>query len=329
MKTFSKDELKSSRYRMLRNKRFMTIANDYLSSISLNNFSVIQNNSNFNNYYDKLMQKDYDCFSKLNLINNKLNKRNDFFIYYKNKFKEQKILNRFENFLKSEFDEKFNYETKKYIDKVLNDLSSQEEKNFNSENAIQSINIAKSELINKIPSIIMTNTKDIPISDSESEFPKNHKAIIKKNNYSSNQLGINSSNITISSSSSASIQLTDNLKLTSSLQNSSNFKGNKNANKFLANELENNQLSSFVGNLTNGRKYQRTVSESSNESNSNYGLLSLNKNINSVVSYKSRHYKPILFNCLRRLNNEKIMFLSNNSTVGLFSRFPFKSNISK
>ncbi len=120
--------------------------------------------------------------------------------------------------------------------------------------------------------------------------------------------------------------------MSSSFQYSLNNKPTKNINNFVYNEFEYNsenhhQLTNLIGNISHVRKYQRTVSESSNESNSNYGLLALNKN--SIISTKNRHYKPLLFNFLRRLNNEKLLFIANNSTIGLFSRLPFKSNLSK
>jgi hypothetical protein len=333
MKNFSRDEvgILKNKNEKLKSLKFKTLAFDYLTSIALNNNSTIQNTSNIN----QLVLKEYDYFSKFYKINNISAKQKDFFIYYKKKLKMQNLnSNRFETFLKSEFGEKFDIQSKNYIEKIFNDLPNLRENKFHKEDGIQSIKIVKPNIMNKIPSIIMTNTKDIPISDSELEFIKNPNALatISKNIYSSKQLGINSSNFTLSSTSSTSIQLTDSLKLSSSLQYSSNNKSNK-MNNFLFNELEYNtenhhQLTSFIGNVTHGRKFQRTVSESSNESYTNFGgFLSLNKNV--IISTKNRHYKPLLFNFLRRLNNEKIMFLANNSTIGLFSRLPFKSNLSK
>ena len=67
---------------------------------------------------------------------------------------------------------------------------------------------------------------------------------------------------------------------------------------------------------------QRTTSESSNESN--YNNLN-NTNSNTTKQLRSlMHYKPGLFNNLKKLNNEKLVLVSNSSPVGIFSRIPYR-----
>ncbi len=66
------------------------------------------------------------------------------------------------------------------------------------------------------------------------------------------------------------------------------------------------------------QRFQRTMSESSTESN--YNTL----NSSSMNKRHLMHYKPGLFNNLKRLNNEKLILVSNNSPLGIFSRLPFR-----
>lgn len=68
-------------------------------------------------------------------------------------------------------------------------------------------------------------------------------------------------------------------------------------------------------------RFQRTTSESSNESN--YNTLS-SSNTNNRNFKTLMHYKPGLFNNLKKLNNEKLFLVSNSTPVGIFSRLPFR-----
>jgi hypothetical protein len=97
------------------------------------------------------------------------------------------------------------------------------------------------------------------------------------------------------------------------------------------------------------RPYQRTISESSTESNvtSLHSNASAMYNLGSSVgrnyptsfmsiasaSSSSRtimmNYKPTLFNNLKKLTNEKVLLMSNNSPVGIFSRLPFRLTSNK
>lgn len=70
---------------------------------------------------------------------------------------------------------------------------------------------------------------------------------------------------------------------------------------------------------TRQQRMQRTTSESSTESN--YNTLNTNKNFKSFL-----HYKPGLFNNLKKLNSEKLFLVSNTAPVGIFSRLPFRFN---
>lgn len=96
--------------------------------------------------------------------------------------------------------------------------------------------------------------------------------------------------------------------------------------KTTINGNKNNQKKSInsYGSSTKQR-YQRTTSESSNESNYNY----LNTNSNTKHFKSLMHYKPGLFNNLKKLNNEKLVLVSDSSPVGIFSRIPFRMSTYK
>ena len=91
------------------------------------------------------------------------------------------------------------------------------------------------------------------------------------------------------------------------------------------NDLETNnndfrRINALKSNLKQTRiRMQRTTSESSTESSCN--TINTNKNFKSFM-----HYKPGLFNNLKKLNSEKLFLVSNSSPVGIFSRLPFRIN---
>jgi hypothetical protein len=296
--------------------RMKTLARDYLTQISLNGELKAEKSSPLNKNFDKIIADELDFFSKFNKIRTRSSKQNKFFNYYKQKLSnENPCSNRLIYFLKSEF-ENYTNNTKGYIDQIL-----------------KCNNPKKSNRLNKSNKIIVkiNNHSEVSMSDAESDYFKSQNENRRKtyvintnmpfnnnNNINNNINHLGTSNVTLSSSSSASIHLADSFKFSSSFPS-------RILNRLSKNELEsindNHSQQMFIGGT---RKYQRTVSESSGESYSNYGT---NKNINSISSSKTRlmHYKPILFNCLKRLTNEKILFSSNNSYVSLFSRLPFKT----
>jgi hypothetical protein len=71
------------------------------------------------------------------------------------------------------------------------------------------------------------------------------------------------------------------------------------------------------------RERTRTCSESSNDSRS-VKLSSSQRHLN----YGTRKY-PYLMHTLRRLNNEKVILSSNSGPFGIFSRIPYKMNLTK
>jgi hypothetical protein len=171
------------------------------------------------------------------------------------------------------------------------------------------------------------------------------------------------SNVTLSSTSSISTQHNNNNKLANSLNSALLSISNKltahsgagGGNKSGKSPLD-SLIDQPVGNTNNEellqgkanaqqrrQQYRRTISESSNESTFQNVMRFQNKNnaglgatgggthqfpYSSVYTTQTNRgvagYKPSLFGNLRKLNNEKLVFTSNNAPLGMFARLPFR-----
>ena len=330
---------KKSKYKKDEMKK---IATEYLRSISLNGNS---DSDIKNDYFDQIISNDYDRFLSFNKINTKSDKQTEYFNYYKQKLLiENRNSSRLSEFLSNEFDDltSGNNFGKVYVDEILSkkrSLSSKtcsptispnkigQESNFGvlNEQPIPSITIMPSVTFSNVTELNNEKMGDykLSFSDAESDYfkamnpPVGHSELI-------------SSNITVSSSSTTSIN-----KLNQSFNSSSKSRP-KLTKSPKAIEINMNPLvktssyqqaavnylnpkPSSVNNTNPSRRpYQRTISESSTESN----CQTVGRNSGTQKSFM--HYKPSLFNNLRRLTNEKMIFTSNNIPLGLFSRIAFR-----
>jgi hypothetical protein len=119
-------------------------------------------------------------------------------------------------------------------------------------------------------------------------------------------LQLNTSNLTISSTSSNSIHLANSLVLAAS--------SSKTRPKLSSRDSDQNVNASH--------SYSRTLSESSAESTYSNVVIGSRNQQNTLVSTNSKCgvFKKSLLQNLRRLTNEKLIMTSNNSPIGIFSR---------
>lgn len=279
---------KSSRSKKAKKHKLKTIATDYLSNcIQLKDSDAVKNA-----YFDTLIQNQYSCFLHLNLINREPTQQNEFFNYYKAKQnRENKTKSEFEKFLRNEFNEtEF---TSSYIDSFLSNSAIRKPR-------VPAINIEASN--SKKPSLCDGVEMDYIKRLDHAEY---------------NELA--PSNLTLSSTpSSASINLSQSGKFSNRLNNNSK----KDDHEY--NNEKKLQLTGSKLNSNSNYTYQRTISESSNESN--FVVLNTStRNLGSGLN-RSFNHKPTLFNNLKRLTCEKMLLTSNNSPIGVISRLPFKLN---
>lgn len=305
MKTSALSKQKNEAQRNKRTAHFKrlqakTLATDFLLNISLTGNQDIELNTI---YFDHVITNDYDCLLRLHKIESQPEKQSEFLKYYK-----QKILNenakasRFGTFLHDEF-ERFE-SVRSYVEYIL----------------CQEIKMPKSSEIKIVVNNESSHFNKSSMSDVECDYIKTHTELMNKQQMNSH-LGV--SNLTLSSTSNTSVNLIGSNKLTHSLTNAIHTISH--AKQRLSRRLSrsptedsNSQESShlFTSNLRHKlRKIQRTISESSADS-----IYTVNMSCNKSMVYNKLH----LFNHLKRLNNEKVLFTSNNSALGIFSRIPFK-----
>jgi len=304
---------KKKRYKDL---QFKTLAHDFLSNISLTSeddrwlkgrLDAAENTKKL--YFDKIISNEFDCFLSFNKINTKQDNQTEYFNYYKQRvLTENPNGNRFSKFLQNEFEQ--NTVTKFYVDQVL-------ARTKENENDIQKnkSSIKQPENVT-IPSIkILSSNQKATTNDLDEETPIfSNKRIVQdleidyiKQTLENGSLHLNTSNLTLSSTSSNSIHLANSLALAAS--------GFKSRQKLSSKDSDQNMNAALSHN------YSRTLSESSGESSTSNIIVSrnLHNTLNSTNS-KSGVFKRSLFQNLRRLTNEKLILTSNNSPIGIFSR---------
>lgn len=356
-----------------KNLQSRAVANDYLSNISLNGNNDFDTKTN---YYEKVISNDFGCFLTFNQINTKSDQQTDYFNYYKQKqIKENPNSNRLTEFLQNEFDQVDLKRSRTYIDNIIANKKTRFKKkpgmsfiSNNSKNScgeisntnVPSIKIVLSNTFNNANELAIgvENSENNPLrgaivntesmSDVEFDYLNSQAKKINKNLSSvvSDASHLCTSNGTISSTSSNSIQMNEaKNKLAQSL-NSALYNQNNKSKKVLseATKTDNSKLLPINANQAViaaqpktanqlPHKLERTISESSNDSNY-YFINSTNTSNRNLGAYSSisstnkalMHYKPSLFNSLKRLTNEKLLLTSNNSPIGVFSRLPFKLN---
>ena len=277
-----------------------TLATDFLLNISLTGNQDVESNRN---YFDHVISNDFDCLVRLHKIESQPEKRSEFLKYYKQKLLNQNTnASRFCAFLHDEF-EQFE-STRLYVDFILN----------------QDRKIPKSSEIKIVVNADSCHFNKSSMSDVECDYIKTQTDFMNKQPLNSH-LGV--SNLTLSSNSNSSVHLIGSNKFTHSLTNA--IHSISHAKQRLSRRLSRSPTEDstsqetsnlFANNLRHKlRKIQRTISESSADS-----IYTVNMSCNKSMVYN----KLNLFNHLKRLNNEKVLFTSNNSPLGIFSRIPFK-----
>ena len=270
-----------------------------------------------------------------NKINTKQEKQTEYFNYYKEKIlNENPNSDRLHNFLKSEFllisEEQRQIprgldtsSARVYVEQVLSKNQtprinqSEIEKPFDADLLSQKRKSSfKTSENNGIPSIKILNatrknsTGNNEISEEHTNTPNKFATQDLEMDFlkQTENVQLNTSNLTLSSCSSASMHLTNSL-----VAGSANFKGRAKLN---SRESESNTILL--------KHYSRTLSESSAESNQtcNSVIVSSKNHHNTINSTTSKTgiFKRSLINNLRRLTNEKLILTSNNSPIGIFSR---------
>ena len=153
--------------------------------------------------------------------------------------------------------------------------------------------------VNDLDQEVSTNIKKPLMQDLEVDYLKQTVENVS--------LQMNNSNMTLSSTSSNSIHLTNSLAIMTS--------GPKRRPKLSPKDSDQNM------NAALSHHYSRTLSESSGESSTSniIGSRILQNTLTSTNS-KSGVLKRSLLDNLRRLTNEKLILTSNNSPIGIFSR---------
>ncbi len=330
----------------LKTNQLRTLANGYLSNISLDgNITVTLKND----YYSRTVSNDFECFLCINKIHNEKENQSEYFNNYKNKVisrKKDEKISKLKLFLRDEFScleggESFRSDV--YIEKLLNNSQlNQNSKQISGEvaNNIPAINIIPSATFNNQSELNSLTNKNRINDKIEQDYLQNQVEKISTSFPNNNNKAPTSSILTLSSNSSTTGLVSGSSKLLPHSLNSAlvsishkiAHKISKSPNEALGDLLE---INTKHGNTS--RRFRRTISESSSESTYNAysknpsSLLTGVSNSNTNSNYKTVNsgggYKPSLFNNLRKLNTEKLMFMSSNAPIGVFSRLPFKLNL--
>lgn len=269
-----------SKKQKLKKLKLKTIATDYLN----NCIQLNESNDIKIKYFENLIQDQFVCFLHLNGINSDGKHTNEFLNFYKaRQTQENRSKNEFGKFLELEFSQN---EYSSYINSFLSS-------NHNKKTNIPSINI-------------VPNSKKASLSENaELEYLKSG---LDQNPE------VAPSNLTLSSTqSSTSINLSHTGKLISKFN--TNNKKSEYETMFERRQLVNSKLNSNSNSI-----YQRTISESSNES----CLVVLNRS--SINRSNNTNHKSNLYTNLKRMACEKMLFMSNNAPLGVISHLPFRLN---
>ncbi len=313
----------NSKKKKYKDLQFKTLANNFLSNISLtadddklkNRLDAVENTKK--SYFEKIISNEFDCFLSFNKINTKPDKQTEYFNYYKERVLSENSSgnrNRFSHFLQNEFNEK--NVPKFYVDHVLAKAKESQEEPQKRQTTIKS---AENVLIPSIKILNINTNQKVVANDREGgeEHPPSSSVISNKllpqdleidylkQTVENGSLQLNTSNLTISSTSSNSIHLANSLVLAAS--------SSKTRPKLSSRDSDQNVNASH--------SYSRTLSESSAESTYS-NVVNGSRNQQTLVSTNSKSgvFKKSLLQNLRRLTNEKLIMTSNNSPIGIFSR---------
>jgi hypothetical protein len=311
----------NSKKKKYKDLQFKTLANNFLSNISLtvdddnlkNRLDAVENTKKL--YFEKIISNEFDCFLSFNKINTKPDKQTEYFNYYKERvLSENSSGNRFSNFLHNEFNEK--NVPKFYVDNVL---AKTKESETEPQKRPTAVKLTENVLIPSIKILNINTNQKVVANDLGSEehpsssvisnklLPQDLEIDYLKQTVENGSLQLNNSNLTLSSTSSNSIHLANSLALAAS--------SSKTRPKLSSRDSDQNVNASH--------SYSRTLSESSAESTySNIAIIGSRNQQNTLVSTNSKSgvLKRSLFQNLRRLTNEKLIMTSNNSPIGIFSR---------
>jgi hypothetical protein len=332
----------------LRAQQLRTVANSYLSHIALDGFLD-------SDYYEKVLAEPFDRFLAFNRIAARRANQSEYFNYYKQRLVSEREQARppppdrrseLERFLASEFrSENSDFQAGAYIRTIVESGRHQ-----TSHSRVPAIHVVPGATFTDRRDdrrALATNTSltaDLELGYIQAETVALSSSAAAKTN-PIQQAAV--SNVTLSSSSSVvstTRQSSSSHKLAHSL-NSALLSVSSKLHKqrapspsdetLLAGERQPPLGESRRRRSAQARRrpHTRTISESSSESAFHSVLFhhktASGNNASSTVcnAQTSRcvtGYKPSLFGNLRKLNNEKLVFTSNNAPLGMFSRLPFR-----